>query len=129
MRGRAFAFVVALCAILAYLHCRYCRILRAVFEDTACVLLDPHANDPDTWRVPRVIYRTHSDRESAGHFRRAWDATKASNPSFRQVLLTDDDVSRFMRENFAGCVNDAFERLNPAYGSARADMYRYCQMN
>ena len=115
-------------ALFAYVAYRYIRVQRCLFEETACTLLDPCRNDPSTWRIPRVIYRTYMNVESAEKFKPVWNHTQANNPSFTQVLVTDDEVDQFMRTNFKGRVNDAFQRLNPNYGSARADLYRYCQL-
>lgn len=81
--------------------------------------------------VPRTIYRTWMNATLPPPFVRAWRHTRRSNPGFRQVLFTDADMDRFMHANYAwhpvwgGEAYDAFYRINPLYGSARADFFRY----
>lgn len=83
------------------------------------------------FNIPLFIYRTWMNSELPKSFERAWKATAAQNPGFSQVLFTDADMNRFMYRHFAnepvwnGAVYRAFDAINPLYGTARADLFRY----
>ena len=52
------------------------------------------------------------------------------NPEYSHHLYTDLDCSNFIREYYGGSdVEKAYFRINPAYGAARADFWRYCVLN
>lgn len=76
-------------------------------------------------RIPRIIYRSWRDANLPSAFRRAWDHTQTHNPAYRQVLYTDADVAVFMRTVASPRVRRCFEAINPKYGAARADVFRY----
>ena len=49
------------------------------------------------------------------------------NPEYSHHLYTDLDCNNFIREHYGGSdVEKAYFRINPAYGAARADFWRYC---
>jgi hypothetical protein len=61
----------------------------------------------------------------------AWNFTQSQNPTFKQILFTDADMEQFMhveygrRAPWGDAVLRAFKRINPIYGAARADLFRY----
>lgn len=122
--------VIVLCLLLVvlYVQYKYFNIRRSFFRDTACIMLNPSANDTSTWRIPRIIYRSHKNKESAARFQGAWTETQRHNPTFRQILLTDEDMDRFVEKEFPGRIYSAYKSINPAYGAARCDFWRYLQI-
>lgn len=78
-----------------------------------------------TFRIPFIIYRTWKNESLNKQFKEAWDITAENNPEFQQVLFTDLDVNNFINEfNYPG-LKKAYNRINPKYGAARADLFRY----
>lgn len=81
--------------------------------------------------IPREIYRTWPSETLPLAFLDVWNRTQNANPGFRQHLFTDDAMVAFMCTHFArdpvcnGRVLRAFLSINPLYGTARADLFRY----
>ena len=58
-------------------------------------------------------------------FQRAWNATAEANPAYQQVLYTDEDVHEFITSRTSERLQRAFFAINPKFGAARADIFRY----
>lgn len=58
--------------------------------------------------------------------KQVFSANKALNPYIDFQLWDDDDVELFMKKEFQGEVYNAFSTINPKFGAARADFFRYC---
>lgn len=76
-------------------------------------------------RIPRTIYRTWKDNNLPLKFQKAWDFTEKHNPEYDQLLFTDNDVEHFMRSYTSKRLQDAYFSINPKFGAARADIFRY----
>lgn len=82
-------------------------------------------NGSNNYRIPFIIYRTWKNEKLTEQFKEAWDITAKNNPEFEQKLYTDLDVNNFINSfNYPG-LKKAYNRLNPKYGAARADLFRY----
>ena len=75
--------------------------------------------------IPRVMYRTWKERDLPMNFKKAWVFTEEHNPGYTQLLFTDDDVANFMRAYTANRLQKVYFSINPKFGAARADIYRY----
>jgi len=53
------------------------------------------------------------------------DHIKALNPGWEHKLYGRDDMIQFIVANYGGEMLQYFERIDPAYGAARADFFRY----
>jgi inositol phosphorylceramide mannosyltransferase catalytic subunit len=96
-----------------------------IFTSLNCSALDCDFNDVSQWRVPRTIHRTWRDANLPPKFRAAWEHTARHNPGFEQVLHTDAEADAFMRQHCSPREYRAYQRINPLYGAARADLFRY----
>jgi hypothetical protein len=81
---------------------------------------------PEGTTIPRIIHQTH----------RAWDAVPADirdsiatlrsrNPGWDYRFYDDGAVTRFIRDSYGPVVLGYFQRVDPRYGAARADLFRY----
>ncbi len=50
---------------------------------------------------------------------------RALNPAWALTVYEDADLPRFIRTHFGEATLALFERINPGYGPARADLFRY----
>lgn len=81
--------------------------------------------------IPKTIYRTWPTSEMPTSFQLSWNSTQHYNPTYKQILFTDQEMSRFMRRHYGadpvwnGEVYRAFTSINAVYGAARADLFRY----
>tara|TARA_B110001450_G_scaffold125345_1_gene117984 strand:- start:24158 stop:25141 length:984 start_codon:yes stop_codon:yes gene_type:complete len=76
-------------------------------------------------RIPFVIYRTWKNNNLNEQFKHAWETTDKNNPEFKQILYTDVDVNNFINEFKYPGLKEAYNRINPRFGAARADLFRY----
>jgi mannosyltransferase OCH1-like enzyme len=79
----------------------------------------------ENYRIPFVIYRTWKNKNLSEQFYKAWDKTNKYNPEFKQILYTDLDVNNFINSFDYPGLKKAYNCINPKYGAARADLFRY----
>jgi len=53
---------------------------------------------------------------------------RAQNPDWTYKYYDDAMVALYIRNHFGDAVNRCYDRINPAYGAARADFFRYLLM-
>uniref|UniRef100_A0A6C0K1Y0 Glycosyltransferase n=1 Tax=viral metagenome TaxID=1070528 RepID=A0A6C0K1Y0_9ZZZZ len=75
--------------------------------------------------IPRIVYQTWYSLQSIPEvYRERMEANKKMNPEYQFVLMDDQDMDDFF-EGVAESVRMAYHRINPRYGPARADLFRY----
>ena len=78
-----------------------------------------------TGRIPRIIHQTFRTRALPDHLQRNVDMLRSLNPEWDYRLYDDQDCERFILEHYGEHVLDVYLRIYPAYGAARADLFRY----
>jgi mannosyltransferase OCH1-like enzyme len=76
--------------------------------------------------IPKLIHQTHSSphnldsriQENIKHIR-------SSNPDHRYQFYSGSDREDFIRTAFGANMLATYSKLDPAYGAARADFFRY----
>jgi inositol phosphorylceramide mannosyltransferase catalytic subunit len=87
-----------------------------------------HARLPDVSRsagVPRLIHQTARSKALVPALAEAVEKARALNPGWEHLLYDDAECSDFIRTSCGPEVWSAYNRINPAYGAARADFFRY----
>ena len=80
--------------------------------------------------IPRLLFSTcSSEHLSIDLVRQKRESLLRHNPEWDYTCLSDSDCETFLKENYSGDVYNAYQRLNPEYGAARADLVRYCLMH
>ena len=82
-----------------------------------------------SYKIPKVCYQTWVTKnieELAPYTREVVLRNRAINPDIRFELFDDTDVDTFIKKEFSGDIYDAFNTINPRFGAARADFFRYC---
>lgn len=79
----------------------------------------------ENYRIPFIIYRTWKNNDLTEQFIDAWNTTAINNPEFEQKLYTDLGVNNFINDFDYPGLKKAYNRINPKYGAARADLFRY----
>tara|TARA_B100001175_G_scaffold236012_1_gene202373 strand:- start:633 stop:1559 length:927 start_codon:yes stop_codon:yes gene_type:complete len=82
-------------------------------------------NKSHNYRIPFIIYRTWKNNDLTEQFIDAWNTTAINNPEFEQKLYTDLGVNNFINDFDYPGLKKAYNRINPKYGAARADLFRY----
>jgi hypothetical protein len=75
--------------------------------------------------IPRLIHQTFKSHELPLELQRNVDQIKLLNPGWMHRIYDDADIAAFIRENYGQTVFDYYQRINPRYGAARADLFRY----
>ena len=79
--------------------------------------------------IPRLLFSTcSSEHLSIDFVRQKRESLLRQNPEWSYACLSDSDCESFLKENYSADTYDAYQRLNPEYGAARADLVRYCLM-
>ena len=78
-------------------------------------------------KIPRIIFSTCSNKQSSlDSIRAARERLTSENPSWKYVEFSDADSMEFIKRNFDATLFKCFQAINPVYGAARADLFRYC---
>ena len=75
--------------------------------------------------IPRVIHQTFMTKSLPAELQENVDNLKRLNPGWTHLLHDDDDIQAFILDNYGPGVLSYYERINPRYGAARADLFRY----
>ncbi len=76
--------------------------------------------------IPKYIYQTFSHERDLDEAHRAnIEQMRALNPGWDYRLFDDTECRDFIRRHYDGRLLGLYDRINPAYGPARADFFRY----
>jgi mannosyltransferase OCH1-like enzyme len=78
--------------------------------------------------IPKLIHQTTHDKDWVRNhpvLREAISELLARNPGWAYRLYDDEDARAFIRARYGDEMCRTFDRINPAYGPARADFFRY----
>ena len=80
---------------------------------------------PEGTRIPRIVHQTFPSRQLPPVIRENVDKIHSMNPEYAFRLYDDADMAAFVQDNYDARVVRCFNRINPKYGAARADLFRY----
>jgi hypothetical protein len=75
--------------------------------------------------VPRIIHQTFPTKALPAALQASVDAMRALNPDWEYNLYDDADVEAFVERHYGTSMLQRYRRINPRYGAARADLFRY----
>jgi len=79
--------------------------------------------------IPRVIHQTVRNKSKLHPVLKENIAfLRRSNPGWQHRLYDDDDIRSFIKQQYPPDVLARYKRINPTYGPARADFFRYLLM-
>ncbi len=90
--------------------------------------LDENIELPDVKpgeEIPKNIYRCYSTMEAMKPFQTVFDLTEKRMPDYKQIFYDDVMIDDFIKNNFSERIYNAYNHINPDYGAARADFFRY----
>ena len=80
---------------------------------------------PEGSAIPRFVHQTFSTKRLPPEIQTNIESIKGANPGWRYFLYDDSDISRFVDTEYGAAVLRRLESINPLYGAARADLFRY----
>ena len=92
--------------------------------------------NPDSWerllpeiasetRIPRIIHQTYPNLQLPVALQSNVEFLVEANPGWSHRLYDDDAIERFISGCYPPEVLQAYHRIKPEYGAARADLFRY----
>lgn len=78
--------------------------------------------------IPKIIHQTFPTKQIAVPVFENITRLKNINPGWEYRFYDDAAVEKFIVENYDAAVASAYSRINPVYGAARADLFRYLLM-
>lgn len=76
-------------------------------------------------KIPRLIHQTFSTVDLPERLQQHVDDLKARNPGWTHTLYDNNDAERFIASHYEVDMLRAYQRIDPAYGAARADLLRH----
>ncbi|WP_156963939.1 glycosyltransferase family 32 protein [Muricoccus aerilatus] len=81
---------------------------------------------PESFSIPRIIHQTYRSWDALPqNIRDSIEELRARNAGWEYRFYDDADVAHFIRDAYGAAVLARFERIDPRYGAARADLFRY----
>lgn len=75
--------------------------------------------------IPKIIHQTYIDNNLPIQLIDNINYLRKSNPDWGYHFYTDLDCIKFIKKNFDSRILNAYQSINPKYGAARADFFRY----
>lgn len=75
--------------------------------------------------IPRIIHQTYAKRELPDALQVNVTDLKEQNPGWEHRLYDDAAIESFILDAYGQDVLSAYLRIDPLYGAARADLFRY----
>lgn len=76
-------------------------------------------------KIPKIIHQTYFTRKLPVEIGRVVEKLKNTNPEYEYRFYDDNDIINYIERNFSRRFLEAFLSINPLYGAAKADFFRY----
>jgi inositol phosphorylceramide mannosyltransferase catalytic subunit len=74
--------------------------------------------------IPRIIHQIYIGQSLPPELTRIVERLKSLNPNWEHRLCDDESATRFIEKEYGTEVLRAYQRIDPRYGAARADLLR-----
>lgn len=78
--------------------------------------------------IPKIIHQTYPTKNLHIDVQNNINKLKRLNPDYEYRLYDDNDVVNFIKKNYDEHILKTYNSINPEYGPARADYFRYLLM-
>ncbi len=79
--------------------------------------------------IPKMIHLTHGFVELPHEIAQSLNTMRICNPDWKFIIYDDGDVLEFIWSTYGHEITKAYLAINPKYGAARADFFRYLVMH
>jgi mannosyltransferase OCH1-like enzyme len=83
---------------------------------------------PPGTSIPAIVHQTYPTRDLPTPLREAVDLTRNANPTWDYRLYDDADIVDYIRREYGEQTLASYLSIDPMYGAARADLFRYLLM-
>ncbi|MFE8873014.1 glycosyltransferase family 32 protein [Acetobacter persici] len=78
-----------------------------------------------SFSISKIIHQTHDETTIPEVFKWGFDRIKEFNPTWQHIYWNAKDRVDFIYENYGWDILNYYLSINPRYGAARADLFRY----
>lgn len=78
--------------------------------------------------IPKLLHQTVQSLPAHPDIMRNMDFLKRENPAWKYSVYDDKDCRIFVQQNYGVDILKIYDRFQPSYGAARADLFRYLLM-
>ena len=75
--------------------------------------------------IPKILHQTFATRDLPAALRANVEELRRLNPDWDHRLYDDAMIETFIAEEYGDGILAAYRRIDPRYGAARADLFRY----
>ena len=115
--------IKCLCVIL-FIYIIYILIKRTVIDNF--IVLDNHhasrSNNNKNIKIPKIIWQTHKTNDLPQSSYDNINRMIQLNPDYEHNFYTDEDMLKFLQDNFDESVINAYNKIKP--GAGKADIWR-----
>ena len=79
-------------------------------------------------QIPKIIHQTYPTKNINSDIQNNINNLKKLNPDYEYILYDDNDIIDFIKNNYSQHILNTYNSINPEYGPARADYFRYLLM-
>jgi len=79
-------------------------------------------------KIPKIIHQTYPTKNINSDIQNNINNLKNLNPDYEYILYDDNDIINFIKNNYSEHILNTYNSINPEYGPARADYFRYLLM-
>lgn len=75
--------------------------------------------------IPKIIHQTYKSHDLPAEIKQIVQSLRHLNPNWEYRFYTDRDILDYIKQHFDERTLVAYLRINPVFGAARADLFRY----
>jgi len=106
-----------------------CILLISIIIVMYCIYVLYHTNiNTNNNNIPKIIHQTYPTKNINNDIQNNINILKNLNPDYEYHLYDDNDIIDFIKENYDSHILETYNKINPKYGPARADYFRYLLM-
>ncbi len=76
-------------------------------------------------KIPKIIHQSYHTKRVPDSLKDNIAKLKSVNPEWEYRFYDDEDQKKFIAAHYAPAILEAYKSINPLYGAARADLFRY----
>ena len=86
-------------------------------------IIDTNINNNN--KIPKTIHQTYPTKNVNKDIQNNINTLKRLNPGYEYRLYDDNDIIKFIKNNYDDYILETYNKINPEYGPARTDYFRY----
>ena len=123
--------ILLLISLILYINCKKSKYIYSYYKNSNKLSAIDNIKTDSSKTIPKVIYQLYKGNkgdEIPEDIKNNIKHLKNISPNWRHVLLRDDEIEQFILEHYGKDILNIYNMINPKYGAARADFFRYLLM-